>query len=226
MYATGDRARHLPDGRIEFLGRTDHQVKLRGFRIELEEVEAALRDHSAIRDVAVGVQNDSAGGRLTAWTVRNGHDISTEELRRFAASILPGHMVPSAIVWLDALPRTPNGKLNRTALGNMAPPAATEGFAAPETEAEAAVALIWADILGLERVGIHDNFFDIGGHSLLAVRLVSRLRHDLSIELPLREVFLHPTVSALASVVEEKLIEEIEQLSEDDVLRRLETATE
>jgi hypothetical protein len=124
--------------------------------------------------------------------------------------------VPNAIVWLDKLPLTPNGKLDRRVLSQTPVLPASDDFVAPETDAEQTIAAMWAELLGPGRVGVHDNFFHIGGHSLLAGRLVSRLRHDLGVELQMRDVFLHPTVAELASLVEENLIEQIEQLSEEE----------
>ena len=220
MYATGDRARHLEDGRIEYLGRTDHQVKLRGYRIELEEVEAALREHPDVRDAAVAVQDDGSGGRLVAYVVRDGDTPTTDELRQFVAAQLPVYMVPGSVVWLDRLPLTPNGKLNRTSLPavNTVPSA---GFVAPRTEAEQALASIWANLLRVDRVGMRDSFFELGGHSLLAIRLVSRIRDVLGIELSLRDVFLHPTASELARVIEAALLDDIERLSDEEARLRL-----
>jgi amino acid adenylation domain-containing protein len=222
MYATGDRARYLPDGRIEFLGRTDHQVKLRGFRIELGEVEAALREHPGILDAAVAVHDDGAGGRLVAYVVPIDPSPDVEDLRRFVGSRLPDHMVPGSVVWLDALPLTPNGKLDRTTLPQVQNISTSAHFVAPQTESEEALASIWAELLGIDKVGVLDNFFDLGGHSLLAIRLVSRLRDDLGVELPLRQIFLNPTVAKLAMVVEARLLDEIETLTNEEARQLVE----
>lgn len=222
MYATGDRARHLPDGRIEFLGRTDQQVKLRGYRIELGEVEAVLREHPGIFEAALDIHDDGAGGRLVAYAVPVDQSPSVEELRRFVGSRLPDHMVPGSIVWLDALPLTPNGKLDRAALPQVQNISTTAHFVAPQTESEEVLASIWAELLGIDNVGVLDNFFDLGGHSLLAIRLVSRLRDDLGVELPLRQIFLNPTVSKLAMVVEARLLDEIETLTNEEARQLVE----
>jgi amino acid adenylation domain-containing protein len=224
MYATGDRARQLPDGRFEFIGRSDHQVKVRGFRIELEEVESALRRHPRVRDVAVRVHDDGAGGSLIAYAAANDDPPTNEEVRSFAASQLPEHMVPAAIVWVESLPLMPNGKLDRSALTKIEGTITNAEFLPPQTEVERALAAIWTDLLGVPRVGAFDNFFDLGGHSLLAIRLVSRLRDQFDIEMPLREVFLRPTLSQLASAVEAGLLDEIEMLSDEDARLRLSPA--
>jgi amino acid adenylation domain-containing protein len=224
MYATGDRARHLQDGRIEYLGRTDHQVKLRGYRIELEEVESALREHPKVLDAAVAVEDDGSGGRLVAYVVRDGDTPATDELRRFAGTLLPLHMVPGSVVWLDRLPLTPNGKLNRASLPLLSG-APSAGFVAPRTEAEQALGTIWANLLKIDRVGMRDNFFEIGGHSLLAIRLVSRIRDVLGIELSLRDVFLRPTASDLAGLIEARLLDDIERLSDEEARLRLSADT-
>ena len=221
MYATGDRVRQLPDGRIEFVGRLDHQVKVRGFRIELEEVECALRLHPHVRDAAVCVRDDGAGGSLVAYAERNAEPITADELRRFVASQQPEHMVPAAVVWVDSLPRLPNGKLHRSALKEIETIIPETEFVPPETDAELALAAIWIDLLGVSRVGALDNFFDLGGHSLLAIRLTSRLRDQFGVEVPLRKVFLHPTLAQLAAEVETILLDEIEVLSDDEARLRL-----
>lgn len=223
MYDTGDRARHLPDGRIEFMGRSDQQVKLRGYRIELGEVEAALREHPGIVEGVVDVHDDGAGGRLVAFVVPVEPAPSVEDLRRFVGSRLPDHMVPGSIVWLDALPLTPNGKLDRAALPKELNISAAAHFVAPKTAAEEALAAIWAKLLGTDKVGVLDNFFDLGGHSLLAIRLVSRLRDDLGVELPLRQIFLNPTISKLAIAVEGQLLDEIETLSNEEARQLVES---
>jgi acyl-coenzyme A synthetase/AMP-(fatty) acid ligase/acyl carrier protein len=221
MYATGDRVRQLPDGRIQFVGRLDHQVKVRGFRIELEEVECALRLHPQVRDAAVCVRDDGAGGSLVAYAEPAGERLTSEELRRFVASQQPEHMVPAAVVWVESLPRLPNGKLHRSALREIETIIPETKFVPPETDAELALAAIWIDLLGVSRVGALDNFFDLGGHSLLGVRLISRLRDQFGLEVPLRKVFLYPTLTQLAAEVEASLLDEIEVLSDEAVRSRL-----
>jgi amino acid adenylation domain-containing protein len=223
MYATGDRARHLSDGRIEYLGRNDDQIKLRGFRIEPREVETVLREHAAVRDAAVVLQDDGAGGRLAAFVVPDGDPPAADALRAFVAARLPAHMTPGVIHWLEALPLTPNGKLDRLTLArsDAATPARAERTL-PESEAETMLASIWSELLHLDEIGTNENFFDLGGHSLLAIRLVSRIRATFGVELPLQEIFLRPTVGELAVAIESMLLDEIDALSDDEVRRRLE----
>ena len=202
LYRTGDRARYRADGNLEFLGRLDQQVKVRGFRIELGEVEVVLGSHPGVRDCVVLVREDMPGERrLVAYSVGTGGRLPrAEELRLHLQSRLPEFMIPSAFVALDELPLTANGKLDRQAL--PAPDTAgREGYAAPSDPVEELLAGIWAEVLGLERVGIHDNFFDLGGHSLLATQVASRMRNALQLELPLRQLFETPTIAGLARAV-------------------------
>ncbi|WP_420127101.1 non-ribosomal peptide synthase/polyketide synthase [Longimicrobium sp.] len=200
LYRTGDRVRWLVDGTLEYLGRLDEQVKIRGFRIELGEIEAALRQTSGVRDCAVVVRQDQPGDmRLVAYVVG---EAEAESLRAGVRRSLPEYMVPSAIVFLDALPLTANGKLDRKAL--PAPElAAADRYVAPRTPVEEVLAGIWAEVLRLDRVGVEESFFDLGGHSLLATRVASRVREVFAIELPLRALFEGPTVAQLAERVEE-----------------------
>ncbi|HEV2736563.1 MAG TPA: non-ribosomal peptide synthetase, partial [Longimicrobiaceae bacterium] len=210
LYRSGDRARRRADGELEFLGRLDAQVKVRGFRIEPGEVEAALRAHPSVRDAAVVARDDPAGDpRLVAYVVpvRGGHrgGFETGELRGFLFARLPEYMVPSAFVTVDALPLAPTGKLDRRALPapEDASAAAHDPFAPPRTPEEEALARIWAAVLGVERVGIHDSFLDLGGHSLHAVRVGSRVREEFGVALDLRRFFAAPTVAALAAQLAE-----------------------
>ncbi|HET7462017.1 MAG TPA: amino acid adenylation domain-containing protein, partial [Longimicrobium sp.] len=201
LYRTGDRARWRADGTLEYLGRTDHQVKLRGFRIEPGEVEAALRAHPSVRDAAVLVRQDAPGDRrLVAYAA--GDELDAGALRDHLRARLPEHMVPQAVVVLDRFPLTPNGKLDRRALPA---PAAGAGaaHAAPRDAAELALAGIWARVLGVERVGIRDDFFALGGHSLLAVRLLARVERELGHALPLASLFAAPTVERQAALLRE-----------------------
>ena len=205
LYKTGDLARFLPDGNIEFLGRIDTQVKIRGFRIELGEIEAALSQHPAIREVAVIAREDVPGDkRLVAYFVAENPPADlVGELRVHLRASLPEYMVPAAFVLLEAFPLTPNGKIDRKAL--PVPDASVElkaAYVAPRTPAEEILAGIWAEVLGLERVGVEDNFFELGGHSLLAMRAVSRVRQALSVELSLRDLFAAATVARLGSRIE------------------------
>ena len=213
LYRTGDLARYLSDGNIEFLGRVDHQVKIRGFRIELGEIESVLSQHPALREIVVTAREDvsgdpsaplRAGKRLVAYVVPNQHRTpTTPELRSFLKEKLPDYMVPSAFVFLDALPLTPNGKVDRRALPSPEDgrPESEESYVAPRTPTEELLAAIWADVLKVERVGIHDNFFDLGGHSLLVAQLFSRMRGAFKTDLPIRYLFEFPTVAGLAAKV-------------------------
>ena len=215
LYRTGDLVRYRPDGNIEFLGRIDHQVKLRGVRIELGEIEAVLAQHPAVREAAVLVREDRAGNQwLVGYVVpreaaRDGEDapLDTAALRAFLRERLPEYMVPTHYVVLEAMPLTPNGKVDRKAL--PAPeserPALEREYVAPRTETESKLAQLYADLLGVERVGLYDGFFELGGHSLLATQLVSRLRRTFGVELPLRSLFEEPTVAALALAVDQAI---------------------
>jgi amino acid adenylation domain-containing protein len=193
LYRTGDLARRLPSGELEFLGRIDHQVKLRGVRLELGEIEAVLAQHPEVRQAAVLLRE----GRLVAYVGGTGGEMA---LRSFLAARVPEAMVPSGWAFLDALPLTPNGKVDRRALARIAPAAAEA--AALRTPTQEMLAGIWAGLLGVERIGARDGFFALGGHSLLATRLVSRLRDLFGVELPLRAVFEQPTLEALAAAVD------------------------
>ncbi|MEA2690922.1 MAG: hypothetical protein QOJ16_309, partial [Acidobacteriota bacterium] len=211
LYRSGDLGRHRPDGAVEFLGRLDGQVKIRGFRVELGEVEAVLRAHPGIADVAVVDRLEPAGTRcLVAYVVpREGESrLEAAELRASVAAWLPGYMVPSGFVLLPALPVGPSGKADRRALQESGPEPGWEeedrnaAPAPPATPIEELLAGIWAEVLGRERVGREDSFFDLGGHSLLATRVVSRVRAAFGVELPLRRLFEQPTVAGLAGEVE------------------------
>jgi len=206
LYKTGDLARYLPDGNIEFLGRIDNQVKIRGFRIELGEIEAVLRQNRAVQDaVVIDQEYDPGDKRLVAYVVPSQEQApSTSELRRYLKQKLPDYMVPSAFVLLEALPLTPNGKVDRRALPVPDSTRADleEDFVAPRTPVEKVLAEIWAEVLGIERVGIHDKFLELGGHSLLAIGIVSQLRDTLKVELPISSLFASPTVAELAQRIE------------------------
>ncbi|MBC8096412.1 MAG: amino acid adenylation domain-containing protein, partial [Akkermansiaceae bacterium] len=202
LYRTGDRARFRADGAIEFAGRRDEQVKIRGFRIELGEIENTLHSHPAIKDAVVTVREDVPGKkRIVAYFVPRQSTLpGVSELIGFLKSKLPAYMVPASFVPLEALPLTPSGKVDRQNLPKPgdARPELTQPFAAPRTPVEEVVASIWGEVLGLNRVGIHDNFFDLGGHSLLAIQVISRIREALQVEVPLISIFTLPTVAALA----------------------------
>ncbi len=208
IYWTGDVVRYRADGIIEFTGRKDFQVKVRGFRIELAEVEVAVSSHEKVKDVAVIARGDESGDkRLVAYVVlREQGSITAESLRAFLNDQLPDYMIPSTFVMLDALPLTPNGKLDRKALPapDLSTYRATQ-FVAPHSPLQQIVSSIWADVLSIPSIGIHDSFFDLGGHSLLAIRITARIRHALLIDLPLRAMFETPTVAQLASTLERML---------------------
>ncbi|MFP2934441.1 condensation domain-containing protein, partial [Pyxidicoccus sp. 3LG] len=208
LYKTGDRARFCADGQIDYLGRTDFQVKLRGFRIELGEIEAVLEQQPGIRQSLVLAREDRAGDkRLVAYVVpAAGQDVDAATLRQGLKAKLPEYMVPSAFVLLEALPLTSNGKVDRKALPVPEASATTPStYAAPRTPTEQRLASLWTEVLGVERVGVADSFFELGGHSLLATRLVSLLRSTFQVELPLRTLFEAPTLSALAARLEDSL---------------------
>jgi len=206
VYRTGDRARYLPDGNIEFLERVDQQVKIRGFRIELGEIESILSEHEAVREVKVTAREDVPGDkRLVAYIVPEGKSIpSLDALREYLKGKLPDYMVPAAFVTLEKIPLTPNGKVDHRALPapEYTRPELEQAYAAPRTSVEQALADIWAEVLGVKQVGINDNFFQLGGHSLLAVRLFVRIRKWAGVDLPLAILFRSPTVRGLAEIID------------------------
>ena len=205
MYRTGDLAKFLPDGNIQFLGRMDQQVKIRGFRIELEEIETALARHPAVQQAALVVKENVHGEqRLAAYLVPSQDADSTPgELRRFLQKRLPDYMVPSAYVFLHALPLTTNGKLDRSALPppDWSRSAAAHKYVPPRTPVEGVLAGIWSEVLGVDQVGIHDDFFDLGGHSLRATQVVSRIEATLRAKVPLGTFFEAPTVAKLTQAI-------------------------
>jgi acyl-CoA synthetase (AMP-forming)/AMP-acid ligase II/acyl carrier protein len=201
VYRTGDAARYRSDGNIEFLGRVDEQVKIRGFRIELGEIESVLAQHAGVRESVVVARDDERGShRLVAYVVSNDSDLRTEELRSYLQQRLVEYMVPSSFVRMENLPRTPNGKVDRRAL----PDAHTtrtdtdEAYVAPRSATERTLAKIWQEVLKVEKVGINDNFFGLGGHSLLLVHAHSKVSEVLQVKVSMVEMFKYPTVSALA----------------------------
>jgi amino acid adenylation domain-containing protein len=203
VYRTGDLCRLLSDGALEFLGRRDWQLKVRGHRIEAGEVEAALLRHPAVRRAVVVAREDAPGDqRLVGYVVFGDTEVDNAELRAFLRQTLPDYMVPSAIVALPELPQTPSGKLNRAVLPSPAPDGNSPVSAAPRSETEQRLAAIWVQLLRASRVGVHDNFFELGGHSLLAAQLVSRVRAAFGVELPVRTVFDLPTLAQLADGID------------------------
>ena len=204
LYKTGDMARYLPDGEIEFRGRKDFQVKIRGFRVEPGEIETILGGHESLREAVVLVEEDASGGkRLVAYVVAAaGMTTSATELRAYLKAHLPEYMVPSGFVFVNELPLTPNGKVDRRALATMRPAdAPDESYVAPTDAVEQKLAGIWEELLGKKPVGIRDNFFELGGHSLIAVRLMRRIEQAFDRKLPLAALFEAPTVEQLAEIV-------------------------
>ncbi|MFN2529803.1 MAG: amino acid adenylation domain-containing protein [Pyrinomonadaceae bacterium] len=229
LYRTGDLARCLPDGNIEFLGRVDTQVKVRGYRVELGEIEAVLSKRPGVRQVVVTLFRDqSADDRIVAYVVSS--PLSLDGLRVALREKLPDYMLPSAFVFLKTLPLSPNGKVDR---GALPAPEATRsglqsGFVAPRSLVEKALTDIWANALKVSAVGVHDNFFELGGHSLVATQVVSRMRKEFKLEIPLRSLFESPTVAQLAEKIDEaksseteRFLKEVEGLSEEDVKQLL-----
>ncbi|HYH82511.1 MAG TPA: non-ribosomal peptide synthetase, partial [Longimicrobium sp.] len=216
MYRTGDRARWLANGNLMILGRTDHQVKVRGYRVEAGEIEAALRRHPAVRQCLVIVREDIPGDRrLVAYVV--GADAAAEPaaLREHLRQSLPEYMVPGAFVRMDALPKTATGKIDHRTLP-VPEYAAETGYVAPRTPMEGVLAEIWAEVLGVDRVGAADDFFALGGHSLLIMRLIARLRSDFGVDLSIRAVFTAPTLAEMAARVEEAIYLEVEAMDDDE----------
>ncbi|MBD2448701.1 non-ribosomal peptide synthase/polyketide synthase [Nostoc sp. FACHB-152] len=200
LYKTGDLARYLPDGNIEYLGRIDNQVKIRGFRIELAEIESLLGQHSDVQNCCVIAHEGTPGNkRLVAYVVpQKDVTLTTEELRQFLANKLPGYMVPAAFVILESLPLTPNGKVDRRALPNPDLHQESLDYVMPNTEIESIIADIWQQVLALENVGIYNNFFELGGHSLILVKVNQQLQEKLGLELSIVDMFNYPTIHSLS----------------------------
>ena len=213
LYRTGDLARYLAQGQIEFLGRKDDQVKIRGFRVELGEIEAVVRAHSAVREVAVTARHDAAADkRLVAYVVAENGSPSTTELRKHASGYLPEHMIPSAFIFLDAMPRTAGGKVDYSALpapGDVRPDL-ERALVSPRDLLELQVAQIWEDVFDTRPIGVTDNFFDLGGHSLLAVRVMARIQKQFGHRIPLSVLFQQPTVEHLTSVLRQQTNPKVE----------------
>lgn len=207
LFRTGDRARWRADGQVEFLGRADDQIKIRGLRIEPGEIEQCLREHPKIAEAAVVVRNRAAGdARLVAYVVGNdGPPPDVVETRRFLGQRLPDYMIPSAVVALEAMPLTNSGKIDRRALPepDWERSSLCGAYVPPRNELEEKLAAIWRDVLNVQQVGVEDNFFDLGGSSLLALRLASRVRTELGVDLPLVALFTSPTVAGLAAVIQD-----------------------
>ncbi|MEO7999894.1 MAG: phosphopantetheine-binding protein, partial [Gemmatimonadaceae bacterium] len=226
VYRTGDRTRRLPDGTIEFLGRADDQVKVRGYRVELGEIDHVLRAHAGVESAVTLLRDDQNGEpRLVSYVVakQEGYAVAhsgranSSSLTEWASAQLPSYMVPGAIVLLPSMPLTPNGKIDTRALpAPDAEEAATTQFVAPETPIQIQLAQIWTDVLKKQPIGLHDSFVDLGGHSLLAIRILGRISKAFGIRLSLRTLFDAPTLAQLAEVVDlEQQLAAVEALSND-----------
>jgi acyl carrier protein len=230
LYHTGDLAQRLPDGCLVHQGRKDARIKIRGYRVDILEVESVLRGHPKAKEVVVVIHENKQGDdSLTAYFVpsENG-PTSPGELRAFLKIRFPDYMIPSRFVALTRLPLTPNGKIDRQALpeaGNSRPELATS-YSAPETSVERELTQIWADVLLLDQVGIHDNFFDLGGHSLAASRVISRVIQTFKLDLPLKALFDAPTVAEMAMVILEHQANQASQQILDHMLREVEAMSE
>jgi amino acid adenylation domain-containing protein len=231
LYRTGDLARYRSDGNLEFVGRRDQQVKIRGYRIELGEIETVLQEHPAVWECVVLAREDVPGEKHLVAYVVGLQEVTVAGLRSFLQEKLPAYMIPSQFLFLDAMPLTPNGKVDRKALPS---PASVRSelevaFISPRTPAEQVVAGIWAEILRMDHIGLNDNFFKLGGHSLRGAQVISRLRDAFQVKLPVRSLFERPTVEGLVSeiaqlrggreIIEEiaEVIQKIEHLSEEEI---------
>jgi acyl carrier protein len=213
IYKTGDLARWLPDGDIEFVGRIDHQVKLRGFRIDLGEIESGLGQYHGINEVVVAVREDQPGDkRLVAYLTHSQEEQpNVNAMRLFLKEKLPGYMIPSAFVLLDKFPLTPNGKIERKALPvpEQTRSEYKRSYVPPRSPIEEMLVVIWREVLAIDSIiGIHDNFFELGGHSLLAMQLIVRINKRFQINFPLSSLFEEPTVAMLAVRLETLLKQE------------------
>jgi len=237
LYKTGDLARLLPDGNLDFLGRNDHQVKVRGVRIELGEVEAALAAHPAVRETAVMAREDTPGDRrlVAYFTTAAGQPLTIDELRRFLTSRLPDAMLPAVFVPLPALPLTANGKLDRAALPapSSQRPDLEREYVAPRTPQEEMLAEVWAEVLGIDKVGVLDSFFALGGDSIRSVRVVA-LAKERGMDLTVEQLFRYQTIESLIQGIGgdslgigdededlARLVAELETLSEEEAQQRL-----
>jgi amino acid adenylation domain-containing protein len=206
IYKTGDSARFRTDGSIEYLGRLDHQIKLRGFRIELGEIESFLREKEGILDAVVILREDRPGDKkLVAYVVPSAADVVEEDLSRYLAARVPQHMIPAAFVILSEMPLGPTGKLDRTKLPKPARPKASAATVTARNPIEEELTLMWKALLGVEEVGVEDNFFDLGGHSLLLTQLSTRINAAFYVEIPLRVMFDAPTIVAMTRVIADAL---------------------
>jgi acyl carrier protein len=218
MYRTGDLVRWNASGELEFLGRADDQVKIRGFRIEPGEIEALLRRHPAVAEAVVIARHEQPDAkRLVGYVVpAEGAAPTTSDLRAFVAGSLPEYMVPSAFVVLDRLPLSPNGKLDRRALPEPDATASQSGYVEPRTDTERVLAEIWAAVLEVDRVGVVDDFFDLGGDSVRSLHIASRAKAAFDVVLTPRDILTTRDVAALAELIEEKILRELESVAFGD----------
>ncbi|MDM8531500.1 amino acid adenylation domain-containing protein [Anaerolineales bacterium HSG25] len=206
LYKTGDLVRWLPDGNIEYISRIDHQVKIRGFRIELGEIETILNQHAEVQESVVVVREEVSGQkRMVAYLTRNSQlqASSSLELRNYLQKRLPGYMIPTAFMMLEQFPLAPNGKIDRKVLSESDSTVIVtyNEYVPPQTPTEEVLANIWGELLGIKRIGRHDNFFELGGHSLLAIQLISKISTTVDIKLPVKFLFLHPTIAEQAKML-------------------------
>ncbi|MCT2347628.1 amino acid adenylation domain-containing protein, partial [Niallia taxi] len=207
MYKTGDLARWLPNGELEYKGRIDHQVKIRGFRIELGEIETQLLSYSQVKEAVVAAKEDDQGQKFLCAYIVSHETLDKAKLKAYLKRSLPDYMIPTYMMEIDAIPLTNNGKVNRTALPEPNIQGLIAGeFEAPQTSLQVTLASIWREVLGVERIGLHDNFFDLGGHSLKATVLMSEIHRLLGKEVPLKEIFTSPTIHELSSYMENSTI--------------------
>jgi acyl carrier protein len=251
MYRTGDRVRWLRTGALEFLGRADDQVKVRGYRVELGEIEHVLREHPAVAQgvVMLRIPVETADGvtsepvlvayvvaRSEGYAAAHAERATPDTLREWITARLPEYMVPSVIMVLDKIPLTANGKIDRRALPDPTAVSAANSYVAPRTETESALVAIWTDVLKKERVGITDNFMSLGGHSLLAIRVLGKLSRQFGLRLPLRTLFDAPTIESLGAIVDqevnaakqrelEAVLASLDGVSDDDVQRLMADGT-
>ena len=230
LYRTGDRARFLPDGNIEFLGRIDHQAKIRGFRVEPEEVEAMLKLRPDIRQAVVVPEEGPAGEKLLAAYIVPSNALAVEELPSFLRQRLPEYMVPSRVLMLESLPLNRNGKLDLPALAALRAEdhqgKKAREMVAPRNPTEEQLADIWREVLERERIGVHDNFFELGGHSLLAIQVISRMRNNFRLEFSIVDFFLSPTIAELAEKISQYPRAESEEMETERLLRELENMSD
>jgi hypothetical protein len=230
LYRSGDLARRLANGDLEYMGRIDQQVKIRGFRIELGEIETVMEKHPAVRQAVVVLGNDASGEkRLVAYFVpQSGQKPTSAELFAFLKDRLPEYMVPAGFIELERMPLTSNGKIDNKMLPapEFARSERQDEYVAPETPLEEEVASVWKEVLGLERVGCGENFFEIGGHSLLATRVIMLMRSRLGLNISLRLLFEYPTIAGMAAALMDTLLEEADEPALEQLLAEVESLSE